>query len=174
MSDVYDLFKENLGIPGSRGIIYIDVAGQLEEAKRIDINLQKDEQVGFCTLWVAIFASKVIPLLNDPKFINAVASSSKSGNLLNPDVLERYYKEVYEPLIKEVNNAKTIKDPTLGYTWIDFTYFNAAKAVEKMAVEALTKLTISTKGGKRKRNRRTYRKKLTWRRRRGRRSTQKI
>jgi hypothetical protein len=176
MKDVYNLFEENLGIAGARKPVYIDVAGQLEDAKKIDINLQEDEQVGFCTLWVTIIASKVISLLKDPTFDEAVKSASKSGSLLNPGVLDRYYKEVYEPLITEVNNAKTKEDPTLGYTWIDFTNYNAAVNVKKMALEALTKVTANSakKGGKRKRNRRTYRKKLTWRRRRGRRFTQRI
>ncbi len=174
MSDVYDLFKESIGPVKARKPIYIDVAGEIEASARgITINLQKDEQVGFCTLWVSIIASRVIPLLKSGELVAAVTKQPTVGSQLSKDAHQFYYTKVYAPLIRYIDQAQKAQDPTIGYTWIDFTYFNAAKAVKELALEALNAARLSAKGGKRKRNRRTYRKKPTWRQRHGRRSTRR-
>jgi hypothetical protein len=174
MSDVYDLFKESIGPAKARKPIYIDVAGEIEASARgITINLQEDEQVGFCTLWVSIIASRVIPLLKSGQLITAVSKHSAAGSQLSEHAREFYYSGVYAPLIRYVVQAQKAQDPTIGDTWIDFTYYKAATAVKQLALEALNGAKISVKGGKRKSKRRTYRKKPTWRQRHGRRSTRK-
>lgn len=154
MADIYRLFEVKLGPVRARKIIYIDVAGEIETAKGKTINLQKDELVGFCTLWVAIIASKVIPLIGD---LGRAIGDKRGASQLSVTALSMYYDKVYKPLMDDVAAAQKVEDPTIGETSMNFTSFKAAAGVNKLAKEALTIVTVT--GGKRTNGRRTYRRK---------------
>ena len=152
--DVYTLLEEKLGKtkgkPESKPkIVVIDVADEVENniryitgEERFVVNLQEGEAIGFCTLWVGIFAKQV--LATHSYEINGVTSyvpqpmtflqeqflSKKTavGSQLSVPTLA-FYTNVYWTLIQQrrqlIEEAKTV--------FGDDTCYTAAIAVTTLA-----------------------------------------
>lgn len=156
--DAYDVVAKS-SKKLARKILYVDVAGELEKIfpDMVPINLQKDERVGFCTLWVGIMASKVAPILPQLTVAASKDAGSRSGVLSN-EAATLYRDNVYAPLkstLDAVVEATMKESPSLGREGA------TAIAVGDLAASAAT----TGKGGKRTVGRRTHRKKSSWKRR---------
>jgi hypothetical protein len=160
--DVYDLVALS-SKPLARQILYVDVAGELNKIFKKDYNLQEKERVGFCTLWVGILAAAVIPHLPDLQAALTRPAAAASG-VLSMEAAAIYKDSVYQPLQEQLDAL--IDATEKEFPNLQCRYLASAKAVGDLAATAQG-------AGKRKRNRRTYRKKSTWRQRRGRRSTRR-
>jgi hypothetical protein len=146
----------------AREILYVDVAGELQTIFGKEYNLQEKERVGFCTLWVGIMASAVIPHLKE--IHETLVGHSAASSVLTMRTAKIYRDKVYEPLELQLN---AIIDATLKeFPGLKCEYLAAARAIGDLAATAI-------RAGKRKSKRRTYRKKPTWRQRHGRRSTRR-
>jgi hypothetical protein len=145
--DIYDLLDLKLKYK-ARKIAVIDVVAELEKkGYKKSINLQEYEKEGFCTLWVGVLASKVIPLLGKPL------------------TLDVYWNQVYKPLLDEIEeDQKKMKEKIPG---INLKTVASASTVSRLA---------TGKGRKRKHLAKTKRKRVKWTRRtvRARRSTSRI
>lgn len=162
LQDLYALFGAKS--PKMAGkIAYIDVAHELSMPD-IYINLQEDERIGFCTLWVAIIADKVIPKL--PLLTEAIQEEGAAAGSQLSMKTKDIYKKIYERLQSELAAGKEEVIAAYPNTGDDITNLAAAKAVIAMYKKALGK------GGKRTLHRRTFRKRtLRWKSRRAHRST---
>jgi hypothetical protein len=165
LRDVYKLFEEKLK-GEARKVAYIDVANEVEKENRMYINLQENERVGFCTLWVPIMADAVIPKL--PALTTAMTSGPATSGL-KPSV-KALYTEIYKTLQTELTTGMEDVKDAYPLKSVDITNLAAAKAVVDLYRKAVG---LPAKAGKRKSKRRTYRKKPTWRQRHGRRSTRR-
>jgi hypothetical protein len=151
-SDVFTLVDTAMG-KNARKVIIVDVVGELEEKFKYTINLQEFEKQGFCTLWVGILATAVIPRLTE---LQASVSNTKqlpgAGQQLN-DATLNIYNQVYTGIEQEwMDIVKETKESFGEDVCTPST--SAANAVYRMAQEA------QKKGGKRKAKRQTRRKRL--------------
>jgi hypothetical protein len=156
LKDVYVLLETTLK-KHARNVIVIDVADEIQKTRDPKvINLQEDEKIGFCTLWVGILAGRLIPHL--PNLQVAVGEGPEGGQL-NLAALQ-IYKEVYTNLQDELTALVESSRGNYGegkcVPW----------AATAMAVKQLADRAAQAKlGGKRKYKRQTKRKPLyrrTW------------
>ena len=168
--DVYTLFGKALGYLGAKNVEIIDVAGDVEKytqslAKTGNvsiINLQDNERVGFCTLWVGILASAVLrakaPDGSHPMtFLDRQVKSGADpiGTYQLNQALLDFYFNVYWTLMDRRNAI--IKDAKKVFGEDKCFPASAAHAVATMLKESVS-------GGKRMGGRRTYRRKSKWKR----------
>jgi hypothetical protein len=161
LRDVYALLEARL--PSARKITIVDVASQVESyltsktGADVSIDLQTNEKLGFCTLWVGIISQAVLTVQTPvPPMTYLQSEVTKSppavGYQLSQNALN-FYSHVYtrllvekEALVKEASKAFLDTCPE----------GSAAVAVVNLAAKA-------ARGGKRIRRRRTFRKrKLRW------------
>ena len=156
-NDVYTLLKTI--IPKDRGIRIVDIADQVQiyakslAGKEVPINLQENERLGFCTLWVGILATALLttkPRKSGSKIMSVlqnqvVNAKHAAGYQLSPIALDIYYT-VYTNLIRE--REELIKQATATFG-PDSCEATAAFAATQMAKRAA--VPVPTGG-------RTYRK----------------
>lgn len=149
--DAYDVISKS-SEKLSFKIAIVDVAGELEKIKKVSYNLQENERVGFCTLWVGIFAAKTIGIVGGLTDAEKGAASVSGSGVLTESAAN-LYNEIYSSLQTTLNAlvaANMKESPLLGLQGA------TANAVADLAQSALSS------GGKRIRRRRTFRKKSSW------------
>lgn len=167
LRDVYKLFEEKLK-GTARKVAYIDVANEVEKENRMYINLQENERVGFCTLWVPIIGNAVIEKIKELE--TAVKKGTPGGKQLNAESIA-IYKSIYDSLQKSLTEKMNAEKEAYPVKYEDIEHLSAAKAVVALYRKAVG---LAPKGGKRKSKRRTYRKKPKWRQHRGQRFTRRV
>lgn len=159
LRDVYSLLEARL--PAARKITIVDVASQVQSyltskiGAAVSIDLQANEKLGFCTLWVGIISQAVLTTGEAPMtFLQSEVTKSPPavGYQLSQNALD-FYARVYDRL--HVEKAALVKEASKAF--LDrCPQGSAAVAVVNLAAKA-------ARGGKRIRRRRTFRKrKLRW------------
>ena len=157
LKDVYDLLKTLKRY--ERNVVVVDVVTELERRFKQQINLQEDERIGFCTLWVGILAAAVIPHLSALKeSVANLKEVSGSKQQLNETTL-KIYNDIYTKL--KTQREKILNQAKSQYGETSCTPTTSAA----IAALTLAQLTVpATSGGKRKYRRQTKRKPLFRRR----------
>jgi len=138
--DVYVLIDTVLK-KHARNVVVVDVAHEIQTRQGKTINLQEDEKVGFCTLWVGILAGRIIPDL--PK-LQMELGKQGSGQLSGPAL--QIYDRVYTNLQKDLSTMVKASRQTYGEA-VSTPTAATAMAVTELAKAAFLQAKL---GGKRK------------------------
>ena len=165
--DVFTLLETNLKTTGAKNIVVVDVAKDVEAytsrlaGKKAEIDLQENEKVGFCTLWVGILSHAVLTTETDDgtppmTFLQSANAVPAVGDSMLNDRTLGFYSRVYTRLRDEKDALEAEARTLFGKDKCGFAA--AAFAATRLAARA-------ARGGKRTVGRRTRKKRPKWKRR---------
>lgn len=164
LKDVFTLTDLKLKTKARR-VLIIDVAGEVEKyresitGKPSEINLQKYEKLGFCTLWVGVIAGQLIS--QDLRNLQAAISGGTMVNSSLSKAALDFYQEAYTKLELKLYDTMLGIAKTTGEMSTCMPTAAAARAIYEMAHQAAS---AAGTGGKRKPRRQTKRRPLFRRR----------